>query len=137
MVENHFFQSLAYCVIHEKNNYQDWFCKRKVFFKKLRWKNPREGQICPFPRSTRVNIPVHSQSASTPFSLCSSVLLDFESIPYHLSFILVNLNNQTSQHSNLWGLCRQCYINLNYPYLYLIQAIKGTRYLPSLQIQFQ
>ena len=49
MFENHTFFKFAFCVEHKNNNFQDWFCKRKVALKTLRRKNPRGGQICPPP----------------------------------------------------------------------------------------
>ena len=29
MVESQLFESLLQCVIHQNNNFQDWFCKKK------------------------------------------------------------------------------------------------------------
>ena len=49
VVKNQFSESLPKCVVHKNNNSQDWFCKRKVAWKKLRRKNPRGADLPPPP----------------------------------------------------------------------------------------
>ena len=62
MVENQVFESLPQCVIHKNNNSQDWFCKRKVSFKKVMAEKPQGRADLPFPRATRVKAGLISKS---------------------------------------------------------------------------